>query len=153
MPFPGCTTSMSVCLLVWKLSCFHPFPPHLLVWCYFLTTFFSHRLNTPQRSRPCLIYLYLLVVQHHAWHIVDVVHGQQCTTMTPYIYGGLSFLHKLFWLLSSVVPPLQAVSSQPTAVSSLVCSPNPTFQHPSPSVPGDKRLRLRCAGLQHRPCT
>lgn len=56
---------------------FPPFSPHLLVWCYFLTTFFSHRLNTPQRSRPCLIYLYLLVVQHHAWHIVDVVHGQQ----------------------------------------------------------------------------
>ena len=72
------------------------------------------------------------------------------TQMTPYIYGGVSSLHKLFWLLSSLAPSLQAVSSQPTAVSSLVCSPNPTFQHPSPAAPGDARLRLGCAGLQQR---
>lgn len=86
MPLPGCTTfhfpSMSVCLLAWKLSCFHPFPPHLLVWCYFLTTFSSLRLNRPQRSRPCLIYV--LVAQHHAWHTVDVVCGQQWTCASLY---------------------------------------------------------------------
>lgn len=43
MPFPGCTTFhfpiMSVCLLAWKLSCFHPLPRHLLLWCYTLLLF------------------------------------------------------------------------------------------------------------------
>lgn len=89
MPFPGCTTfhfpSMSVCLLAWKLPCFHPLPRHLLVWYYIFTAFFSHRLNTPQRSRPCLIYLYLLVVQHHAWHMVDVVCWQQWICASLYL--------------------------------------------------------------------
>lgn len=84
----GCTTfhfpSMSVCLLAWKLPCFHPLPRHLL-GIIFLLLFFSHRLNTPQRSRPCLIYLYLLVVQHHAWHMVDVVCWQQWICASLYL--------------------------------------------------------------------
>ena len=32
-----------------------------------------------------------------------------------------------------------------------VCSPNPTFQHPTPSAPGDTRLRLWCIELCHGP--
>ena len=89
MPLPGCTTfhfpSMSVCVLAWKLSCFLLFPLTFLYGVIFLTTFFSHRLNRPQRSRPCLIYLYLLVFQHHAWHTVDVVCGQQWACASLYL--------------------------------------------------------------------
>lgn len=80
-----------------------PFSPSTFLYgVIFLTTFFSHRLNHPQRSRPCLIYLYLLVFQHHTWHTVDVMCGQQwaCASL-PGVPFPVAFLDIVlfFWSL------------------------------------------------------
>ena len=58
------------------------------------------------------------------------------STMALCFCGGLCFLHKHSHLHSSSLPTSQAASSQPTAVSPWVCSPNPTFQPPAPMCTG-----------------
>ena len=57
------------------------------------------------------------------------------STMVPCFYGGPGFFRKISLSLNSLLLSLEAVSSQPTA------------------APGDTRLRLGCAVLQHRPYT
>ena len=55
-------------------------------------------------------------------------------TMMLSFYGGLGFFHERSWLLRPTLQPLQAVSTQPTAVPSLVCPLNPMFQQDRKSV-------------------
>ena len=54
------------------------------------------------------------------------------STVVPCFYGGLGFFHKHSWLWISLLPSLQAVSSQPTAVPSLGPLSKPRFPAPSP---------------------
>ena len=64
------------------------------------------------------------------------------STMVLFFCDGLSFLHKHSQLQNFSLPSPQTVSSQPIAVTFLVCSRNPTLQysastttsgHPSPA--------------------
>ena len=54
------------------------------------------------------------------------------STVVPFFYGSLSFLHKHSWLWMTSLSTPQAVSSQSTAVLPRVCSPIPTFQLSAP---------------------
>lgn len=68
--------------------------------------------------------------------------------MVSCFFGGPGFFQEHSQLWSSLLPSLQAVSSQPTTVSPCVHSPNPTFQHPAPLPSNRQQLRLEHAGLQ-----
>ena len=54
------------------------------------------------------------------------------STMVSFFYGGLVFFHKHSRLWSSLLQSLQAVSSQPTAISPMSLLFNPHVQAPAP---------------------
>ena len=76
--------------------------------------------------------------------VAIVLHSES----TPCFYGVPGFFHKLFYLWSSLLQFHQVQFHQGTAVPYL--APNLTFQQPVHLH--NRRLRLGCAGLQHRQC-